>query len=66
MDKRLRACSLQGKRYYFHRWFEEGGQLDDGGTIDIGAILEDEEGNIIKAWSITEITFEEPLIKGGR
>jgi len=56
--KDLRPCLLNGERHYFHRWFDEGGQLDDGGTMDIGAILEDSEGNVKKVFNITDIKFD--------
>ena len=63
MANRLRACTFRGKRYFFHRWFQEGGQLDDGGCIDIGAVLEDEQGNIQKVFAISEIKFEVEVVK---
>ena len=62
----LRKCSYSGRgkyhtnfdKFYFHRWFQEGGQLEQNGDIDVGAILETEEGNIIKVWDIEKIKFE--------
>ena len=58
MKEKLRVCTYRGEKHYFHRWFDEGGQLDNGGTIDIGAILEDEEGNIQKTFAIADIKFD--------
>lgn len=59
----LRTCTFEGKKHYFHMWFQEGG-FDSrnstvmDGSIDIGAILEDENGNIQKVWKISEIKFD--------
>ena len=62
----LRKCTYSGikknnsgfDKYYFHRWYQAGGDLQENGTVDVGAILEAEEGNIIAVWDIEEIKFE--------
>lgn len=60
--KDLRPCLLNGERHYFHRWFQEGGFDTNSngmdGTIDIGALLEDGEGNLKKVWDFSLIKFD--------
>jgi len=53
--EKLRQCMYQGNKYEFHRWFQEGSSSEDG--VDLGALLEDENGNIIKVWRVTDIQF---------
>lgn len=58
MSVELRKCNYKEEQFYFHTWFQEGGQLDDGGTIDIGAVLENCcNGKVIKAFDIDKIQF---------
>lgn len=53
----LRHCTYKDKSYYFHTWIQES-EPDTGGTLMyVGAILEDEDGNISKVFDITEIKF---------
>ena len=63
MKNGLRKCTFMGKEHIFHTWFQEGG-FDTNingmdGSIDVGAVLEDEKGNVRKAFNITDIKFEE-------
>lgn len=54
----LRKCEYKEGKYYFHTWFQEGGQLNDNGTIDIGCVLENCcNGKIIKVYDIQNIQF---------
>lgn len=59
MPNKLRMCTFRNKQYLFHQWFQEGGDLNNGGSIDVGAILEDFEGHIEKVWHINEIVFRQ-------
>ena len=51
---KLRKCMYQGKVYYFHLWFQEG-NMENG--IDVGAVLEDENGKTSKVWEVSDIEF---------
>ena len=65
MMEELRKCTYNGKNYYFHQWFQEGGfqpnhyasGVFQEGSIDIGAILEDESGQIEKVFDVGKIKF---------
>lgn len=63
---KLIKCFYHDQLYYFHQWFQEGffqpnsysSETFQKGSIDIGAILEDETGQVNKVFDITEIKFE--------
>jgi hypothetical protein len=56
----LRACSYKGEQHYFHTWFQEGGFQPNHyasgtyqeGQIDIGAVLEDANGQVKKCLAL--------------
>jgi len=65
-EKLLRPCIYKAEQHYFHTWFQEGGFQPNHyasgtyqeGSIDIGAVLEDTNGQIKKVFDINEIKFE--------
>jgi hypothetical protein len=64
--KDLRKCEYKGENHSFHCWFQEGGfqpnhyasGVFQEGTIDIGAVIEDDSGQIKKVFDIANIKFK--------